>query len=190
MANDPDNIVIGANGKVSVAPVGTALPDTIDEALNAAFVEVGFLSEDGITATHSKTVEGVPVWQSLFHVRRFVTEAGYKVAMVFREWNEVTVPLAFGGGSVIESPADSGSYRYDPPEAGSLDERAMVIDWNDGDRNFRLVIERGNASDDVESQVARAGAADLPFTFEALGGDAQTLPWYFLSDDANAFATA
>lgn len=188
MANDADNIIIGANGKVSVAPVGTALPATIDAALNAAFKEVGFLSEDGVTPTSSKTIEGVPVWQSIYHARRFVTEAEFRLAMVLREWNPITVPLAFGGGEVVESPEDSGSYRYDPPDASAIDERAMVVDYVDGDYNYRFVVARGNVSEDVETQIARAGASDLPITFAALG-QTGVLPWYWLTDNP-AFAPA
>lgn len=184
MANDPDNIVIGASGTLSFAPIGTALPDTVDGALNAAFKEVGFLSEDGVTPTRSQSIEGVPVWQSVYHVRRFITEAGFKVSMVLREWNKVTVPLAFGGGAVTESPASSGSYRYDFPDPSDIDERAMVLDWNDGERNFRLVVAGGNIAEDVETTIARSGPSDLPITFEAIKVTGEPIA-YWMTDDPN-----
>lgn len=182
MSGNAEAIVIGANGSVSVAPLGTPLPETIDDTLNAAFLDTGYLSEDGVKQTDGRTVEGIKVWQSLYEVRRFVTAKEFMIAFVMREWNRVTLPLAYGGGTITESPADSGFFRYDPPPPEQIDERAMVIDWVDGERRSRVVIARGNVSENVESTIARSGPADLPITFNALGEDGE-LPWYFLSDD-------
>jgi hypothetical protein len=182
MTKDADAIVIAANGSVYVASVGTALPTSVDGALNAAFDDVGYISEDGVTPTDSRSTDTVNVWQSLYPVRRFNTERGYGIGFSMREWNAVSIPFAFGGGEVVESPADSGNYRYDPPPAEEMDERAMVIDWVDGDRKYRIVIPRGMLDDNVETTIVRTAASDLPITFTALGQDGQ-LPWYLLSDN-------
>jgi hypothetical protein len=182
MANDSDAIVIGANGKVSVAPVGTTLPTTVTGSLNAAFKETGYISEDGVTFTYSKSVDGVMVWQSLYAVRRVVTDRDFMIAMVMREWNKISVPLAFGGGTIVESPSGSGSYKYSPPNPEDVDERAVIVDWVDGTRHSRLVMPRGFASDNVESNITRGKAADLPITISLIAED-NALPWYMMFDD-------
>lgn len=185
MSNDADEIVVGANGKVWVGAVEATLP-TDPTATPAGFSDLGYLNEDGLTPTDSKTLESINVWQSFFPVRRIVTERDFMVAFVMRQWNRVTVPLAFGGGSIEEAPADSGVYKYTPPAPEDLDERAMIFDWKDGDRNYRIVVPRGMVTENVESNIVRSGAADLPITFSVNGDDAAE-PWYLLTDDP-AFA--
>ncbi len=51
MPNNSDAIVIAGNGSVSVAPVGTDLPADHSTALAAAFVNLGYINEDGATFT-------------------------------------------------------------------------------------------------------------------------------------------
>ena len=56
MAKDYQNIRVFGDlaSAVSVAPKGTTLPVDIATALNASFVEVGWLAEDGIEETQTQ----------------------------------------------------------------------------------------------------------------------------------------
>lgn len=49
-------------GCIYMAPVGTALPTDATTALNSAFVELGYVSEDGITNSNSMTTEDIKAW--------------------------------------------------------------------------------------------------------------------------------
>ena len=52
MDNDKSNITIGlpkSNGAVFWAPAGTTLPTNASDALDGAFVNLGYISEDGVT---------------------------------------------------------------------------------------------------------------------------------------------
>lgn len=49
-------------GAVSVAPVGTPLPTDAITALNQAFMELGYLSEDGFTNANTKSSDDVKAW--------------------------------------------------------------------------------------------------------------------------------
>ena len=64
MALDAANVRIARTGAVYVAPVGTALPTTTAAALNAAFEDCGYVSEDGVTFTPSETVTKIRAWQN------------------------------------------------------------------------------------------------------------------------------
>lgn len=184
--NKPDELVVASNGQVYVAPVGTALPTTTTGALNASFTGLGLTSEDGVTLTVTPTVDEFMAWQSRQAVRRELTAQEVQVTFQLEQWNESTIPLAFGGGTVSNS---GGTYRFDLPETSdALDERSMVIDTNDGDRNIRIVIPRGNVTDAVESQFVRSSLAMLPITFKALEPDTGGGSAYLMFDDAAAFA--
>src|SRR4051812_23276958 len=183
--NSSDELVVGNSGEVYVAPVGTALPTTPTASLNAAFIGLGYLTEDGVTLTTTPEVTDTNAWQSRQAVRREFTSQEFQAAFALMQWNEETVPLAFGGGAITNA---GGVYKYTFPAAGdALDERSLVIDFQDGSRNGRVVIPRGNVTDSVETQFQRTNAAVLPITFKALQPTDGSAIGYILFDDATAF---
>lgn len=65
MANDPTKVSFGkpkASGAVYVAPYGTVLPTTAWQSLNAAFKNLGYVSEDGLVNGVETDVEDVNAW--------------------------------------------------------------------------------------------------------------------------------
>lgn len=180
-SNDPDEIVVAPGGTIYVAPVGTALPVEEDDALNAAFVELGYVSDDGVQFRDGTTKEKIPVWQSFYPARTLVTEKETQLEFALRQWNRDTVKLAFGGGEV--SIVTSGHFRYTPPGPDDApDERALVVGWSDGDRDYRIVVPKVTVADPVETQLVRTKAADLPLTLDVLGTE-DADPWYLLTND-------
>jgi len=183
MAQDASEITVAADGDLSVAPFGTALPSSIDTALNAAFSSVGYLSEDGMSFTVGAEEEEINVWQKATPARRIVTARTFQASGELLQWNRATFALAFGGGE-WSSPA-GGVYRYDPPaDRDAITEYSAVLDWEDGDRKSRIVIYRCTLADEVESSLTRTDAAALPITLNALTPDEEDRSWYYLSDDA------
>lgn len=180
MAKDTDEIVVAPNGTIWVAPVGTTAPATEVAAPAAGWVDLGYASEDGVTFNDARTLEAIPVWQLFHAARRIVTEVETTISFVLRQWNKETVPLAFGGGTV--STPTAGHFKYVPPAAGAIDDRALMVDWVDGSKHYRLVVPKGTATDAVETNLTRTAAADLPIGFSVLGTDGVD-PWYLLTDD-------
>jgi hypothetical protein len=180
MAQDATEVVVGANGDVYVAPVGTNVPADVDDPLDPAFSEaLGFVSEDGVTATDGKTTTNIGAWQSFYPLRTIVTERNFTVAFVLRQWNQDTVSLAFGGGTFEAT----GSFtKYTPPDPSILDERVLIVDWADGDDDYRLVVPRCIVSEDVASQITRTNAADLPITMTVLAPAEGDDPWFLFTN--------
>lgn len=180
MAKDTDEIVVGANGTIWVAPVGTTAPADEVAAPAAGWIDLGYASEDGVTFNDSRTLDAISVWQLFYAARRIVTEVETTISFVLRQWNKNTVPLAFGGGTV--STPTAGHHKFVPPAAGTIDERALMVDWVDGAKHYRLVVPKGVATEAVETNLTKSGAADLPIGFAVLGTDGVD-PWYLLTDD-------
>lgn len=174
-----DEIVVGADGDVYVAPEGSTLPTDIGEALDSAFVKLGYTSEDGVTLTDSKTVESIPVWQLFYPARRIITERDFSLGFVLRQWSRDQVSLAFGGGTFTTT---TNGVKFSPPSPSDLDVRAVVIDWADGDNDYRLVVPKMFVTDDVETNLVRSAASDLPITLGIIGPDSGD-PWNLYSDD-------
>lgn len=185
---DSDELVVGGTGDIYVAPVGTALPTTPTANLNSAFVGLGLTDEDGVSLTVDPDIQEFRAWQSRQAVRRELTGQAVSLAFKLEQWNEETVKLAFGGGTVSNP---SGSiYKYELPDGNdSLDERAMVIDIKDGSETIRFVWPRGNVAESVATEFHRTALAVLPITFRVLApaDNPNGTPGYFLTDSA-AFA--
>lgn len=65
MATNATNVTVGkpkVGGAVHFAPLGTTLPISATEALNAAFVDLGYVSEDGLTNNNSPESDTVKAW--------------------------------------------------------------------------------------------------------------------------------
>jgi hypothetical protein len=186
MSKDAAEIHVASDGEVLAAPVGTAMPTSPTGSPNAAFINLGFLNEDGVTFTDTPSVEDIRAWQAADPVRRLVTERVLTVAGSLLQVNQENFLVAFGGGS-WESPS-AGVYKYTPPAAqDALAETAMIVRSHDGTKNNEYNVFRGNITEAVESQLQRTGPQLLPFTLSALTPTGGGAAWEFLTDDAYAF---
>lgn len=185
---DPTETIIAGSGGVYVADLGAALPANESSALSpATWTGLGYHTEDGVSVSSSPNVTEHGAWQARRPIRIQRGADDFRVTFTLQQWNEVTVPLAFGGGEVVD--LGSGHYRYNPPaDDAALDEKAAVIDVIDGDTIGRFVIERAVAVEAVEASFNDESIAGLPITLRALepqsGGDG----WFFLTN-ADGFVT-
>lgn len=188
--NDSSELVVGGTGQVYVADIGTTLPAKNSDptaVLSSDWTGLGYHTEDGVSFSAAPDITGFRAWQAQQDVRRERKAQAIQVAFDLEQWNEATVPLAFGGGTITDA---GGFYTYTFPAAGdALDERAMVVDVQDGERNMRFVFARGNVVETVEVTFNSDNLAVLPIAFDLLeptdGGDIA----YVIFDDAAAFAT-
>lgn len=180
MAQTTSEILVGADGSIHVAAVGTTAPTTPTASYAGGWAELGFASTEGVKVHDGKTLEEINVWQSFYAVRRIITAREFTASFQLAQWNADTVALAFGGGEVT-SPS-GGVFKYTPPDPQTLDERALGIDWQDGSKDYRLIIPRGIVQDAVDTDVSRSAAALLPIVFGVIT-DGSTDPWYLLTND-------
>lgn len=185
--NDATETVIAGSGEAYYGPVGTALPTTAGASLNSAFVGLGYHTEDGVSTTRDITIAEHRVWQEAYPIRRTRESEDFQIAFTLVQWNEITVPFAFGGGDLVT--VSAGQYRYDPPVAGdALDEWSVVVDVDDGDRRVRFVVPRATVTEAVESSFTRTEMAQLPVTLTAMPPASGGAVWYPLFNDLAAFA--
>lgn len=186
MAQDAAELVVASHGDVYVAPVGTTLPGDTDAdlSLNAAFVNLGLVTEDGVTITATPEIQDFGAWQRSQPVRRERVTQTLSLGFALEQWNVDNVPLAFGGGEVVETAAGVFKYTF-PADDDALDERAIVLDWQDGTKKYRMVFERGNVTEAVSTTLSRSALATLPITFSVLSPEDGGSPGYFLAEDTS-----
>lgn len=186
MATDADEIVVGANGSVYVAPVGTVGPADIATALNASFIDLGFVSEDGIEITPGMDSSEINAWQSFYPVRRLVTARTLEIGFTLLQWNEDSIALAFGGGSVATTAGPPAVYTYTPPSPDEIDYRALVIEWQDDTKSYRLHVPKVLVTDTSALSLNRTDPAGLALTFSTQATDGANA--FTLITDDPAFA--
>lgn len=184
MALDAEDLVVAANGRVYVGPTTATLPTSEEASLDAAFVDLGYTTEDGVTVSPNMSTESVQPWQSFYSVREIVTERELTISFELLQFNAENAVLAFGGGTVTET--SSGKFKMVPPSPEVVDKRTAVVDWQDGDKNYRLVIPVCMMSEGGEFNLSRTSPTTLAITLKALGVDSED-PFILYTDDV-AFA--
>ncbi|MES2867617.1 MAG: hypothetical protein V4703_12815 [Actinomycetota bacterium] len=184
--NDRQELRVASSGQVYIADIGVVLPEDLNPLDPADFIGLGLISEDGVTMSYTPTIEEFRSWQNRGVTRREVTAIDLTAAFALQQWNESTVPFAFGGGQI--SQPSPGIFRYDWPQGNeALNDKVMVIDAVDGDIMDRYVIPLGNVTESVETTLQRAALSMLPITFAAIETDEQAIA-YWLTNDEAAFA--
>src|SRR5437868_10268476 len=71
MANDATKVAVAVTGQVYKAPTATAAPTSQATALNAAFIDFGYIGEGGVTETLPVTGDATAIkaWQNGATVR-------------------------------------------------------------------------------------------------------------------------
>lgn len=155
-------------GAVFYAPKGTALPETHDEALNALFVPVGILSEDGVNEGLSVDTNKIKGWPGGQTVRVTNTSTEKTVGFTMLENSPIAAKLYYGADEPVA--AGTGA-RIDIPEAIGTVEGAFVIEKHDGDVIERRCIELGQVSERGDSSSNNEDAAGKEVTLESVGED-------------------
>lgn len=148
MAVNVANAFVGAppidGGVFYSAPLGTKLPTTALEKLNAAFVDHGAVSENGFSVkpTRNSTTE------KMFGGGDFIalqTDYGVDIEVTFMEDdNDAVIKTAFGDASVVEKAATSNTgkqrtiYYTDEP----LPVKSYVLKAISGAKSKTYVAER------------------------------------------------
>ena len=173
MALDSTQITVAGTGAVYTCDAAGASLPTSASGTPSGYTEMGYTTEAGVVFHVGMTSVDIKAWQSFYPVRTMVTERDANVKFTLLQWNADTFDLAFGAGGAAGEPGLEGT----------LDNRSLVIDIEDGGDVSRLVIENGMVSDVDDINFTKGAAADLGITFKVLGTDG-TVPWYFTSDSA------
>ena len=165
MANTATNVSVGkpaVDGAVFSAPIGTALPTSTSATLNAAFDDLGYVSEDGVTNSNGLSTEQIKAWGGVTNSNGLSTEqikawGGDVVAVpqtektdtfqlkLIESSNPDVLSIVFGSANVSGSLAAGLAIDVNAKE---LPERSWVIDMIlRGNVAKRVVIPRGKISE-------------------------------------------
>jgi hypothetical protein len=184
MALDAGDIRVAGMAHVYFAPLLTPFPAFAEAPDPLDWTELGFVTTDGVTLAFSREVQEIYAMQSLEPVRVIATKVPKTVGFAMMQQGRGQLILALGGGAVTSSgTAPAVVYRYDPPDASVIDERAMLVQMIDGPFEYRYAYKRAQNREGIEHKLVREDAATFPVTMQVLAPTDGTVPFYIESND-------
>jgi hypothetical protein len=171
------NVRVWLKGQVLAGPLGTSLPTDVTTVLNAAFKDLGLLTDDGITDDPGRGVKNVLALGGI-NVRSFVETEEPTVKVVCLEENAIVQSIINPGGT----PVTVSGVTTIPQAQYTPNPMAFVIVNNDGGIKSRQTIVRGEILE-VGPRVMKADAATRELTIvKYFGSDGTT--GKIITDDA------
>lgn len=167
MANNSANVSAAkpkAGGAIFWAPAGTAVPTDATAALNTAFQSVGYVSEDGLTETETRTVDKHKAWGG-DTVATSQTEYAKSYSFTMIETNGTTMKIRYGADNVTEA---SGAVTKILHNAKELPEGVWVVEMVIAGRIMRKVMPKGKISETGEIAYKDGELVEYPVTIELL----------------------
>ena len=138
------NVAVGrpnleVSGGILVATTGSTRPTDAATTLDAAYVPLGYVGEDGVTETSERSTEEIRAWGGV-KVRTVQTEYGCSISLTLIESRRAeTLRTVFGDDNV----AVAGGVITVKRNEKVLPHRQWVIDMKDGENARRLDIGYG-----------------------------------------------
>lgn len=144
MAKDTANARAYSDGGVFVAPLGSTAPTTPTGTYDAAYEEVGWLSDNGITESRTQDTKKKNAWQggALIRVIKSTDSRSFKFQCL--EENAVVMGLVRPGATVTTATGVTTSVVH---AYTAQDLRQWGIDLVDGSVHKRIVIGNGEVTD-------------------------------------------
>lgn len=166
----PEEVVVAGMQRVLVAPPGTEPPSDIDTEAGSDWTDLGYTTEDGIAFSFGLDSDTLMTSQTLDPVRMLVTARPKTITTPLRQWNEDTLILAMGGGSIEDGV-------FTPAPSSFIDVRALIVEIEDGDKKARFVGYRTMVSEAVEFSAVNTDGLVFPLTFSVLANEPASYIW-------------
>lgn len=178
MALNSDNVLVALTGAAMWAPLGSTMPTDTSTAWDAAFIDLGYLSEDGVTETPEDETTDIVAWQNGATVRSLITSSTLTFGFTMIETTAAGLAL-YHGSTVTGTGTGPATVELAGPPAGRF---ALGLDVIDGDRDIRIVIPAASVVERGEITYQSAEAIGYPVTIRANAGVGGVTATKYLSE--------
>lgn len=126
-------------GAIAVAPVGSTAPTDARTALAAAFVSGGYVDENGLSLSLSRSITAIKDW-SQATVRKALTEFDGTLSFAFLQIDEFAAKRVLGSNNVTKTAATSAHGEELAWKIGAElpDVEAWCFSMKDGNKRVRV----------------------------------------------------
>ena len=143
MALNDTNVKVAFTGAVRTAILGTTAPATSVAVFGAGWVDLGYISEDGVTETPNAEWNEIRAWQGRTIVRRSLTSADVQWKFTMIESKQETLEAFYVGSEM----SVAGTEGILPIVSPSWNPRAWALDWIDGTVHERTIIPKATVTE-------------------------------------------
>jgi hypothetical protein len=161
MALDATKARVGITGAIYGAPLGSTAPTDATTALAGAYVDLGYISEDGIEEAWDDSVTRFVAWQNATVIRSAVTDSVGTLKFTMLETKRTTLEN-FYRGSTVTTPS-AGNYKLAVKPIVSAP-KAWVFDVVDGAKLIRTYVGNGEITERGSVMWANGEMAMYPVT--------------------------
>lgn len=158
MALNPANIDVAVTGTVSYAVTTAPAPTNATSPLDAAYRDVGYVSDEGVKENRDHSTSNIVAWQGADVVRTVVTEASFTISFTMIETNSNSAELFYGAAVN----ATDGSVEIDAAATGGR--RSLVVDYVDGTKFVRLYLPTAEVTEVGEVSLVSGDAVGYQVT--------------------------
>lgn len=130
---------LGVTGRIDIAPAGTAIPEGM-EALDSTYVNLGYISPDGVSEPRDEDNEEFIPWQEITPIRSEITRS--VASMTFALWQSSLESNGFyyGFDKSDLALATDGSVVFDEKGKPVAVYHSLVLTVVDGTKARRVVL--------------------------------------------------
>jgi len=181
---DSDAVLVALTGAVMSAPAGTAGPADPTTAWAAGWLDLGWISEDGVTEGYADDSNEIKAWQGGTTVRTVITGSTATYHFVAIETSE-EVLARYHKGATVTSGVGFSTIEI---KGAQPDIRAWGFDIVDGSNHIRIVVARGEVTERGEITYNNSDAIGYEMTITAYPDDNGVVAVKIV--DADGFAGA
>lgn len=190
MASESRNVLAGVgsgsgSGLAFFAPAGTAGPADASVALAPAYLDAGWITEDGLTAAVDEENTEIPAFGTFSPVRILTTSSTRTFSLAFLETNEVSLAVYHRQELADVAFAADGTFTIQEGGAASV-QYAVVFELVDGDNRVRAFLPNAEVTDREDFTVSGGEAVSYGVTLTAYPDNTGTsVYWHYLVDSLN-----
>lgn len=188
MSGNRDLILAGVagggtgNALCYFAPAGTAGPTIATTPPAAAFLDAGWITEDGLTHAVAESSTDIRAFGSLAPVRTMTTESTVTFATTFLESNPVSLAVYHRKPLTELVPGVGGVLNFETGASESV-QYAAVFDMVDGVNHLRAFCPSVQVTDRGDLAITAGEAVTYPVTLTAYPDtDGNAIYWLYVLD--------
>ena len=157
---------ISVTGGIKVAPIGTVTPTDPTSVLNAAFKELGYVTEDGLKLSHDASDDKIKVWGGVA-IRTIRSDYSATITGTLVSTLDVDVLKNVFGDSLVTQKSGFIAIKH---AADIAPEKVYVIETKDASNGGRkrYVIPKGQIAVSGDVNLSHKEITGFEITIEAL----------------------